>query len=35
MEMLNKIEKGDMPSSLSKLIKPILYEGKGDGKIKY
>lgn len=33
VEMLKKIDNGDDPNSLSKLIEPILYEGKSDGKI--
>ena len=34
VEMLNEIEKGHKPSSLAKLIEPILHKGKSDGKIK-
>ena len=33
VEMLKKINNGDDPESLSKLIDPILHEGKSDGKI--
>ena len=33
VEILEKIEKGQKPSKLSKLIEPILNEGKSDGKI--
>ena len=33
VEMLKKIDNGDDPNSLSKLIEPILHKGKSDGKI--
>jgi LacI family transcriptional regulator len=33
VEILEKIEKGENPSNLSKLIEPILNKGKSDGKI--
>ena len=33
VEILEKIEKGENPSTLSKLIEPILNKGKSDGKI--
>ena len=33
VEILEKIEKGENPSKLSKLIEPILNKGKSDGKI--
>ena len=33
VEILEKIEKGDNPNNLSKLIEPILNKGKSDGKI--
>ena len=33
VEILEKIEKGENPHNLSKLIEPILNEGKSDGKI--
>ena len=33
VEILEKIEKGKDPASLSKLIEPILHKGKSDGKI--
>ena len=33
VEILEKIEKGQNPNNLSKLIEPILNEGKSDGKI--
>ena len=33
VEILEKIEKGEDPNKLSKLIEPILNEGKSDGKI--
>ena len=33
VEILEKIEKGENPNNLSKLIEPILNEGKSDGKI--
>jgi LacI family transcriptional regulator len=33
VEMLKKINNGDAPESLSKLVEPILHKGKSDGKI--
>ncbi len=33
VEILEKIEKGENPNNLSKLIEPILNKGKSDGKI--
>jgi hypothetical protein len=33
VEILEKIEKGEKPSKLTKLIEPILNKGKSDGKI--
>jgi hypothetical protein len=33
VEILEKIEKGQKPYKLSKLIEPILNKGKSDGKI--
>ena len=33
VEILEKIEKGEQPSTLSQLIEPILNKGKSDGKI--
>jgi len=33
VEILEKIEKGENPNNLSKLIEPILNKGRSDGKI--
>ena len=34
VNILKKIENGDSPDSVSKLIEPILHEGKSDGLLK-
>ena len=33
VDILNKIDNGDIPETLSQLIEPILIEGSSDGKI--